>query len=130
MQEEKTLQKKILKALGSRTDTRVFQNDVGMGYHGTLNLVSGLKVLTNPTPFRYGLQVGVSDIIGLRKTLITPEMIGREIAVFLALEVKTASGKASPEQENFIAMVKHFGGIADFVRSVEEAEETISWTIS
>lgn len=126
MQEEKILQKKIVKTLGSRHDVRAFRNDVGLGYHGTIKQIGGVQVLTNPKPFCYGLQVGVSDILGLKKVRITPEMVGKEIAVFIALEVKTEQGAPTPEQINFVSMVRRFGGIADFVRSIEEAEDVVN----
>lgn len=54
---------------------------------------------------------GVSDIIGLLKG-------GR----FLAIEVKSAVGKVSPEQKEFITEVNEYGGIAFVARSVKDVE--------
>ena len=126
MQAEKILQKKIHREIGSRLDVRAFINDVGGGYHGTPVNRSGETFLRNPKPFRYGLQKGVSDILGYQHIIITPDMVGREIAVFLAIEVKNPDGgKPSPEQINFIRTVERFGGISGFARSVEEAVKII-----
>lgn len=59
---------------------------------------------------KYGLCKGSSDVIGL-----TPS------GQFLAVEVKTATGRVRPEQELFIAAVKRAGGRAGVARSVSEA---------
>ena len=59
---------------------------------------------------RYGLCKGSSDVIGLAKD-------GR----FLAVEVKTATGRVRPEQETFIAAVRRAGGRAGVARSVGDA---------
>lgn len=59
---------------------------------------------------RYGLCKGSSDVIGL-----CPD------GVFLAVEVKTATGRVRPEQETFIVAVKRAGGRAGIARSVEDA---------
>lgn len=55
---------------------------------------------------------GASDLIGFTPTIITPEMVGRTVAVFTACEVKTATGSVSKEQADFIAIVKKNGGFA------------------
>lgn len=60
---------------------------------------------------RGGLCVGSSDIIG-----IMPD--GR----FLAIEVKKPGKKPTPEQLNFIEVIRRHGGIAGVVHSPEELE--------
>lgn len=59
---------------------------------------------------RYGLCKGSSDVIG-----VCPD------GKFLAVEVKTKTGRVRPEQETFIAAVKRAGGRAGIARSVEDA---------
>lgn len=59
---------------------------------------------------RYGLCKGSSDIIGVAKD-------GR----FLAVEVKTETGRVSPEQVQFLDAVKRAGGRAGVARSVSDA---------
>lgn len=81
----------------------------------------GLAVYPDGTRVRYGLAPGSSDLIGWRSVEITPEMVGQRVAVFVAVEVKTATGRATPQQLNFIAQVQQAGGIAAIVRSAEEA---------
>jgi hypothetical protein len=64
----------------------------------------------NGVPIRFGLCVGSADLIG-----IAPD--GR----FLAVEVKTKTGRVRPEQQRFIDAVNAKGGIAGVARSAEEA---------
>lgn len=54
---------------------------------------------------------GVSDIIGVFN--------GR----FLAIEVKAAGGRVTPEQERFIETVRRHGGIAFVARSIDDVIE-------
>lgn len=69
---------------------------------------------------RYGLCPGSSDLIGLRSITITPDMVGKTVGVFVAIEVKDR-GRLTPEQERFIAMVQQAGGLAGVARSPEDA---------
>ena len=87
---------------------RLFRNQTGALKDQTGRLV------------RFGLCKGSSDLIGFKSITITPEMVGKKIAAFVAIEVKTASGKPTPEQLNFVNRVKELGGIAGIARSVED----------
>ena len=53
-------------------------------------------------------------------------MVGQPIAQFVSLEVKTASGRVRPEQENWKRVVERFGGVAAVVRSEEDALRIIA----
>jgi hypothetical protein len=64
---------------------------------------------------------GGSDLIGYRQVVIGPEHVGRTMAVFTAVEVKSAVGRATAEQRAFIQHIEQAGGIAGVVRSVDEA---------
>jgi len=64
---------------------------------------------------------GGSDLIGYRRVTVTPEMVGREMPVFAAIEVKTAKGRATKDQLRFIEHIRNAGGIAGVARSVDEA---------
>ncbi len=59
----------------------------------------------------FGLVTGAADLIGLVK----PH--GR----FLALEVKSRTGRLTREQTQFLALVNRMGGVGRMVRSVSEA---------
>ena len=79
------------------------------------------------TYIRYGIaNPGGADLIGWTQITVTPDMVGRKVAVFCALEVKTPRGRTTKEQELFISAVRNAGGIAEIVRSEEEAEKTVA----
>lgn len=109
---ESSLMRSIQLCLSS-LGVRVLRNNVGM-----LEDKQGTKV-------RYGLCVGSSDLIGWYPVTITPEMVGKKIAIFTAVEVKTPTGRLTKEQVNFLDAIKSAGGIAFVSRSVEEAERFI-----
>lgn len=68
---------------------------------------------------------GSSDLIGWRTVTITPDMVGTEIAQFVAIEVKTATGRCSAEQDHFLANVRKSGGIGEVMRSEVEWERIL-----
>jgi hypothetical protein len=70
---------------------------------------------------RCGLCPGSSDLIGITPVVITPEMVGKKVGLFTALEVKSQRGRSSIEQINFLGMVKSLGGIGAVVRTPDEA---------
>ena len=98
MSESKTSQ--LIRVLVSKLGGRVFRNQRGL--HLTLD--GKRKVVT-------GLCPGASDLIGWTTYVITPEMVGRSVAVFTAIEVKSDKGSVSEAQGDFIAAVKDAGGI-------------------
>lgn len=76
---------------------------------------------------RYGVaNPGGSDLIGFRSVVITPEMVGRRIAVFAALEIKTPTGRATEQQKKFLSMVSAMGGISGVARSEDDAAELLN----
>ena len=88
---------------------RIFRNQVGKYKLPDGNWIS------------YGLGVGSSDLVGWTTVQIKSSMVGRRIAVFTAVEVKTLKGKVTQQQENFIRVVRVNGGIGFVARSPEEA---------
>jgi len=73
-------------------------------------------------PVSFGLCKGSADLIGWTTRTITAEMVGQQVAVFTSIEVKTAIGRLSPEQRQWLAAVETAGGIAGVARSVADAE--------
>ncbi len=96
---ESVIQAQIRKHVGSLPYVRLWRNNTGQ-----LKDRFGTTVI-------YGLCTGSSDLIGI----VAPH--GRLIAI----EVKSAEGKPTPEQEAFMEIVRRFGGVAGVARSVEEA---------
>jgi hypothetical protein len=52
-------------------------------------------------------------------------MVGQEIPVFAAIEVKTAKGRATKDQLQFIEHIRDAGGIAGIARSVDDAKNIL-----
>lgn len=111
METETTLLKNIQVAL-SDIGSRVFRNNVGVADY------DGHKVV-------YGLAPGSSDLIGWTPVDITPEMVGRTLAVFTAIEVKTTRGRVSEAQDKFLKRVERDGGFAVLARSETEAVQGV-----
>lgn len=78
--------------------------------------------LASDGSFVHICEKGVSDLIGMTPYVVKPEDVGRTIAVFTALEVKTAKGAIRKEQAPFLRMVNSHGGLGAIVRSAEDAE--------
>ena len=72
-----------------------------------------------------GLCKGSSDLIGWTQITITPEMVGRQAAIFTAVECKKASKGANTtsEQDDFIAKVLRAGGYAGVATRNEDLLE-------
>ncbi len=109
---EKRIMNKIQMALAG-FGARIFRNQVGRYKLPDDNWIS------------YGLGPGSSDLIGWTTVQIKSDMVGRKIAVFTAIEVKTPKGRVTPQQENFIRVVRVNGGIGFVARSTEEAVEKL-----
>lgn len=105
-QAERALQNKIILAL-SKTGCLAWNNDVGK----VKNAKTGLWV-------SYGLCVSSSDVVG-----VCPDGIA------LFVEVKTPTGRASPEQRNFIAACRSNGARAGIARSVEDSIRIVNGEI-
>lgn len=121
MSNESELLKKIQVKLSPKTI--LFRNNVGTGWIGTVKRSktgSGIYI-ENPRPLDAGLCVGSSDLIGWKSVEITEDMIGKKIAVFVAIEGKTGNLKPTKQQLNFIAQLKKAGGIGGVVRSIDDA---------
>jgi hypothetical protein len=98
---EGQIQDAIRLALTDEPGLVVWRNNTGVAEH------RGARV-------RYGLAVGSADLIGC--------LGGR----FVALEVKAAAGRTSPEQRQWLDLVRRNGGFAAVVRSVDEARAAIA----
>ena len=126
MKKELNIQKKIMLAV-SKLQTKIFRNNVGTAWTGkTQKTKDGGIYIKDPRPFKAGLCVGSSDLIGWTTKTVTPEMVGQKVAIFTALEIKTQKGVASDQQKNFIRVVKEAGGFAGVARSEADAVKIVS----
>ena len=102
-----------------RGATRLWRNNVGVLHD------------RNGRPVAYGLGSeggralpGTSDTIGIHSVTITPDMVGRQVAVFVAIEAKDLA-QLTPAQRAFLLAVHRLGGIAGCARSVDAARRIL-----
>jgi hypothetical protein len=114
MSREHAIQKEIMLALGSRQDTRVFRNNCGKLQDRNGQWVS------------YGLMRGSADLIGWQTRTITAADVGKRMAVFLSVEIKSPTGIVRPDQKRWLDAVEIAGGIGVVARSVDDALQRIS----
>ena len=118
---ESQVQAAILLALGGDPQVRMFRNLVGSGFVGVPP--DGLRRVT------FGLAVGSGDLIGLRSYTVTPEDVGKTVAVFSSVEVKRPrNSRTAANQKLWRDMVRGRGGIAVIAKSAESAvNEVMNW---
>lgn len=97
-QSERDIQAAILAAFAGRTDLRLWRSN-----SGTARSPAGDRFV------RFGVP-GQGDLSGILAG-------GRR----LEIEVKSAIGRQSAQQQNFMEMVRRYGGLYVLARSVDEA---------
>ena len=76
-----------------------------------------------------------SDLIGWTEVVITPEMVGKKVAIFTAIEVKPETFKIKAEytenrpkaQEKFCQLVRNAGGFGAIINSVNYFDSTMKF---
>lgn len=98
---------------------RLFKNDSGRAWQGRLTderMIDGRKAieLFGAHMIKFGLFPGSSDLIGWEiAEYVDVEkraMVPVKLAVFCAIEVKTAKDTLKPEQKNWLRVVTENGG--------------------
>lgn len=89
---------------------RMFRTNSGMAWAGKSTLKGEFRIIKNARPF-HGMPEGWPDLSGWTEIIITPEMVGKKVAVFTAVEVKTGQLKLSGEQNKFKDLIERMGGI-------------------
>jgi len=118
-------QNKTSQIAASRAGGRLFRMNVALSWAGeVVTQTADRLVLKNPRPIKSGFP-GLSDGVGFVPVVITPDMVGQTVAVFLAVEDKSGKAKATAEQESFIRAVVRFGGRAGVARSEADVERIV-----
>jgi hypothetical protein len=103
----------IYDAVCKRSDVKLWRNNRGVAQYGE-QLV------------RYGVgPKGGADWIGYKQVYVTQAMVGKSLAVFVAIEAKRPGAKTRDDQQAFLDMVKTAGGIAGAATSDTEALEIL-----
>lgn len=79
-----------------------------------------------------GLQVpGSGDLVGPTQVVVTRDMVGKKIAVYTELEVKTPTGRVADNQHDRMKFIQEIGGISGVIRSADEAVKIIqNWRLT
>ena len=127
MSEKKTINDVLIEA--SKRGWKLFRQNTGEGWAGKMfRSPMPCSVRMNPTdvlirnaaPLKAGLCKGSSDIIGWKPVVITPDMVGKTVAIFTAIEVKYGTTRITEEQQNFVDQVNKHGGLAKIIYGVNE----------
>lgn len=146
MASESSVQRSAWLSLAQRVIARVtlFRANSGkawmsnLGPKGVHRLQDGSVVIQAPRTVALGLALtsgdtvpGLSDLAGWTDVVITPEMVGRRVPVFTAIETKeSGGGRKRDNQINFVQQVQQAGGIAGFASSDRQANEIIdAWLV-
>jgi hypothetical protein len=110
----------------SRFGARLFRNTVGSGWVGPhISMGDGTVLVTRPSRVTFGLGEGTSDLIGWKEVVVTPDMVGKTVALFLAVEGKAGRKKPTPEQRTFLSLVREVGGLSGVARNLEDVQFTL-----
>lgn len=106
----------------SQAGARIFRNQVGEGrfaMRGCAYCQRGGEYVT------FGLGPGSPDLVGWKTVTVTPEMVGKKLAVFVGIEVKVPGAKTEAKrlrnQKQFLETIQAHGGIAFMATARDEA---------
>lgn len=110
-------------ALAKLGNVWTFSNPRGVAWMGKLiSHREGMAVIAGARRVEFGLDEGSSDLIGFVKVRITPEMVGKDIAIFFSPEIKRSEDeKPKKHQREWIDFVNREGGIAFSTFSEQDA---------
>ena len=117
---ESDIQRAVMLA-ASEAGFTTWRNNTGQAWAGEVQrLKDGSVLIRHPRPLHAGLCKGSSDLIGFRRVVVTPELVGETLAQFVAIEVKAPRGRLSEAQERFLEFVRSAGGLGIVARSAED----------
>lgn len=105
----------------------IYRANVGSAWTGS-NIErqpNGDVIIRGARPFHTGLPKGFPDLFGFTMVKITPDMAGKELPVFTAIEVKQPGKKPTQAQSHCLDFLREMHCLADVAHSTEEAEKII-----
>ena len=96
---------------------RLFRINAGMGWCGkVIKRTPTRLVLENPRPL-HAAPEGWPDLSGWETVTITPDMVGKRVAIFRGVEVKATKGaRCSQAQAAFGELLAGMGGVYEIAR--------------
>lgn len=92
---------------------RLFRNNSGAYIIDGRFVTYGIGLLRRSKSGKSKTPKGGGDYIGFESVIITPEMIGKKIAVFCNVEFKTKNVDETQDQIDFRNLVLESGGISE-----------------
>ena len=102
-------------------DVRLARINCGKAWQGKASQRPGGVFLDGGRPVA-GAPVGTPDVVGCVSVVVTPDMVGKRLAVAVGIEVKGVKGRLRPAQESWLDMGKALGARCGVARSVSDAE--------
>jgi hypothetical protein len=110
---------------------RLFRNNVAVAWTGkVVRNRDGSITITDPRPLHAGLAQGSADLVGWKPVVITPDMVGKTVAVFASVEVKTLRGRPTKEQVAWMKVVAGAGGFSGIARSDGDLDNILGVSVS
>ena len=124
---EDTIKDHILVALARIFRTILYTNPIGTGWFGKFKKRSddGDVTLKFGRPVAMGLKKGSADLIGFLPVVITKEMVGKKIPVFVSLEIKKPGKEPEPDQEDWLRTMLLHKCCAGVAHSEDEAVKIV-----
>ena len=119
---EHEIQNEIRVVVSQSQLATLFRANVGEAWTGEAAWQGDTLILKNPRRFTTGLPAGFHDLFGFKKVKITPDMVGKEIAIFAFIEVKKPGGRVRKEQKHIHAFLAEAGAIGGIAHSAAEAQ--------
>lgn len=99
----------------------LWRNNRGMAYQGKITRVKKDVMIENASMIKFGIPepckgelMAGGDYIGFREITITPDMVGKKIAQFMNVEIKTKTDTVKPNQKKWHEFILEKGGYSEF----------------
>jgi hypothetical protein len=127
---------KTIMLAASAAGATIFRNNVAQGVvsnsitwikgrEQSVTVRPGDAVVRGAREVHAGLFEGSADLIGWTPIVITPDMVGRTVAVFTSIEAKSGTGRLETDQKTWMRNVLAAGGLAGEGRDPETAARLI-----
>lgn len=122
---ENKVKEQIRRAVGGLMDALLLSNPSGLGVVGEIQRFrpgAPQTIVKYPRWVKFGLGGGkFPDMIGMKTIVITPDMVGKEIAVPFYIEAKRQGKIPRVDQSDKIALLRSFGARAGYATTADEA---------
>lgn len=124
--EESRIERLILREIGADPDVYLAKNEVGVGYpRRVLDMIETALKARHPEAWAIVERILQRNRIAYGWGVGSPDLMGALGQRLIGLEVKTPTGRLSPEQVTFHAAMRRRGLLVETVRSPEEARAVI-----